>query len=167
MSQIRILPLSVNHADYVAQLPPLFAKMYQEMALNSTSGKLMLGLAEDGENIWLEGLKKLLGRFAFVMVAVDGEKVVGFIHAFISFTPDYLGALKIGTIGHLFVLPDIQKQGIGKQLLLEMEELLAEKDLNSISLQVISGNIPAIGFWKKMGYKEELLQFRKFRNIGH
>jgi GNAT superfamily N-acetyltransferase len=139
----------------------LFTLMYDHMALQTPSNELKLSLAPNGSHLWLEGVKNMLGRLSLIIVAVEDGEVVGFIHGFVHFTPDYFGSLKVGTIGHLFVLPEKQGLGLGKKLLEEAEQWLYSKNIHSIGLQVIFENQPAIGFWKKCGYEQELLQFRK------
>ncbi|MBA3899430.1 MAG: GNAT family N-acetyltransferase [Bacteroidetes bacterium] len=165
MSQVQIIEITNEDSHFLAQVEPLFSLMYEQMALQTPAKKLKLSLVSDGSKLWLEGIKRMLGRMGLIIVAVENEKVIAFIYGHIHFTPDYFGSLKVGTIAHVFVLPEKQGLGLGRELLETMEQWLISKNVHSIGLQVISGNMPAIAFWKKGGYEKELLQFRKMINV--
>jgi ribosomal protein S18 acetylase RimI-like enzyme len=101
------------------------------------------------------------GRYSMVILAKKGESVVGFAHGMLKFLPDYLGGFAIGSITHVYVEDDSRRSGIGKALVNMLEDWFREKKTHSIELQVITGNPAAREFWKKLGYLEELQQYRK------
>jgi len=122
---------------------------------------LMLPLAEGGAAQWLKTAQNTSGKFGIVILARDGEQAVGFAHGMLKFLPDYLGGYAVGTITHVFVDEDSRRYGVGRQLVHELEEWFRMKKVYSVELQVITGNPKAKEFWKDLGYKEELLQYRK------
>lgn len=135
----------------------LFARMYAAM----DEMGLMLPLADDGAQKWLKTARNTAGKFGIVVLAKDGEKACGFAHGMIKFLPDYLGGHPVGTITHVFVDEKARRAGMGKELVMELEKWFRMKKAHSIELQVISGNPVAREFWAKLGYREELSQFRK------
>ena len=136
----------------------LFKRMYSRM----DEYGLMLPLAPDGAEKWLQTAQNTAGRFGLVVLAKIGDKPVGFAHGMIKYLPDYLGGFPVGSITHVFVNDDYTGSGIGKTMVKILEDWFQSKKTHSVELQVISGNLPAKEFWKKLGYLEELLQYRKF-----
>jgi ribosomal protein S18 acetylase RimI-like enzyme len=79
------------------------------------------------------------------VVAVAGPETVGFC----------LGAHK-GTRGHIItidVLGPYRRQGVGSQLLGEVERRMAAGGVNEIGLETATDNRSAIAFWHKHGYR--------------
>lgn len=60
-----------------------------------------------------------------------------------------------GWIHYLAVEPALQRQGLGKQLMAEVEKLLIERGCNKLSLQVRSENDKVLGFYRGLGYGED------------
>lgn len=139
------------------QVAIMFTRMYDRMEEMG----LQLPLAEDGTEKWIKTTQNTSGKFGILVVAREGDKAVGFAHGMIKFLPDYLGGYPIGTITHIFVEEEARKSGIGRELVNELEEWFSTRNVHSVELQVISGNSAGKGFWKKLGYEEELLQYRK------
>lgn len=60
-----------------------------------------------------------------------------------------------GWIHYLAVSPSLQRQGLGKQLMAEVESLLVARGCNKLSLQVRSENEKVLGFYRGLGYGED------------
>ena len=60
-----------------------------------------------------------------------------------------------GWIHYLAVSPTLQRQGLGKQLMAEVESLLVARGCNKLSLQVRSENEKVLGFYRGLGYGED------------
>jgi len=155
--RINIRELTDKQDAVLEEVKVLFQEMYSYM---ETHG-LMLGLASEGAEKWLNGITKGLGRFGVLYLASSNGKLIGFAHGAIRLIPDYLGNLKTGVITHVFVSKEYQAQGTGEELVHELEQWFKEQKVHSVELQVLADNHPAIGFWKKLGYQPELLQCRK------
>jgi GNAT superfamily N-acetyltransferase len=135
----------------------LFTRMYARMEEMG----LKLPLAEGGTEKWLKTAQNTSGKFGIVVVAKDGDQTIGFAHGMLKFLPDYLGGLPVGTITHVFVDENSRHVGIGRELVNELEEWFSTKKVHSVELQVITANPVAREFWTRLGYQEELIQFRK------
>lgn len=145
-----------DHPDWTA-VAALFTKMYARM----DEMGLMLPLADDGAEKWLKTARITSGKYGVLVVAKDDAKIIGFAHGMIKFLPDYLGGYSVGIITHVFVDEKARRAGVGKALVKELEAWFGIKKVHSVELQVITGNPNAQAFWKKLGYSEELLQYRK------
>ena len=58
-----------------------------------------------------------------------------------------------GEIGNIATHPDHRRQGIGKKLLLNLNEVLKIRGVYSVVLEVRVSNSPAISLYEKCGYK--------------
>ena len=122
---------------------------------------LMLTLAGDGPQKWLDSVKKSLGRFGVLYISVSEKEISGFAHGSLRLTPDFLGNKKVGVVTHVFVKDVERREGAGKALVSSLEKWFADQQVHSVELQVLSDNLPALDFWKKLGYQTELQQYRK------
>lgn len=59
-----------------------------------------------------------------------------------------------GNITNMAVAKRYRKQGIGAALMQEMEQRGIKKDVSVFFLEVRESNLPAIGLYEKMGYRE-------------
>jgi ribosomal protein S18 acetylase RimI-like enzyme len=60
-----------------------------------------------------------------------------------------------GWVNYLAVDPELQGQGLGRQMMAEAERRLAELGCPKVSLQVRSGNAGGVAFYRKLGYSED------------
>jgi GNAT superfamily N-acetyltransferase len=90
-------------------------------------------------------------RYAEVLMAVDGETVVGFalfFHSYTTFTCKPCIYLE-----DLFVLPEHRGKGHGKGLLIALAKLAVERDCARVEWSVLNWNEPAIQFYKSLSAK--------------
>ncbi|MDX9907060.1 MAG: GNAT family N-acetyltransferase [Bacteroidales bacterium] len=160
MEKIGFIRLDNSELPDWEVIPALFNEMYARM----DEMGLMVPLAGDGAQKWLRSTRNMAGKFGIVVMARIGEVPVGFAHGMIKFLPDYLGNHSVGMITHVFVKDEARKMGLGKELVKMLEEWFHDKDVHSIELQVINDNLIAQKFWKSLGYKVELTQYRKIRS---
>jgi ribosomal protein S18 acetylase RimI-like enzyme len=154
-----IIIREIPHGDDPAMIKveQLFFDMYAFM----NDHGLRLGLTEKGEQKWLDGIRKGMGRFGVLLVAEQEGKVLAFAHGSVRLTPDYLGNRKVGVITHVYVDGEFRGGGIGENMVKGLEDWFREKEVHSVELQVLSGNKSGIAFWEKLGYPLELKQYRK------
>jgi len=58
------------------------------------------------------------------------------------------------SVNRLAVLPDFQKQGLGSQLIAEVEKRLAARDIHKWVIQIHVNNTQVVPFYEKLGFKE-------------
>ncbi|MED7787521.1 GNAT family N-acetyltransferase [Francisella sp. 19X1-34] len=135
----------------------LFSEMYKYM---DTKG-LVHKLADNGEFLWINTIKKTLGKLNIITIATHEKAVVGFAAGNIRLLPNYLGAKKVGYISHVFVIDSYKNKHIGKKLVKELEDCFVEKSVNVFELEVLAENSSARQFWEKLGYKTDNLRMVK------
>lgn len=139
------------------RIKTLFTAMYEEFI----DMGLLLKPAEHAAEIWFRSVENTLGRFGVLVAARKNGKIIGFAHGSLLMAPAYLEAGKTGVITHVFVDKSHRKSGIAQSLVAEMEGWFRQMNVHSIELQVLTKNHPGKTFWEKLGYGQELLQYRK------
>ena len=67
-----------------------------------------------------------------------------------------------GWINYLAVSPEVQKQGLGRQLMAHVEQALTAMGCTKLNLQVRAGNAQARAFYQAIGYvQDELVSMGK------
>jgi len=107
-----------------------------------------------------EGFTKYLRRNPTTsFVAVDDGRIIGTILA------GHDG--RRGIFHHVSVLPEYQKQGVGKMLVDSAVEALRKEDINKVLIVVFKDNDNGNGFWEHMGFtvREDLYYRNKYINL--
>jgi len=91
-----------------------------------------------------------------VLVAADGEHIVGYCQATISKYPPVLVREKYVEIFDIAVTEKYQRQGIGRMIIDSLRRWYADKDVDRIELKYLTSNKSAEEFWTKMGFKPYL-----------
>ncbi len=90
---------------------------------------------------------------ARVLVAEDEDgAVVGMASLWIK--PDLAHGDTVVEVPTLVVAEGARREGVGKLLMEEIQELAAENDANLIELVATPGNVPARDFYKSLGFVE-------------
>ena len=93
-----------------------------------------------------ESLELLLGENATALVALMGDRVVGYV--------GLTYVLDEGQITNLAVHPDARRRGVGIALMRALELLAREKNLIFLSLEVRESNIAARLLYSSLGWVE-------------
>ena len=80
------------------------------------------------------------------VVAVDGEKLVGYVGS--------QSVLGWADMMNLAVAPEFRRKGIGEELVNQLIDHLQNNDVSCLTLEVRSSNEPAITLYEKMGFCE-------------
>lgn len=89
---------------------------------------------------------ELENPYAIWLVAMEGDTLAGYLG--VQFGPDGGDIMTIATA------PAFRGQGIGKQLLSAMVQILREKQLGWLTLEVRPSNAAAVGLYEAMGFRE-------------
>ncbi|MDQ7825480.1 MAG: GNAT family N-acetyltransferase [Candidatus Eremiobacteraeota bacterium] len=105
----------------------------------------------------LEGIEELLKKEnARIYRAADrAGKLAGFIIVMLACEHQMTGEFQ-AEINDLFVIPEFRRQGVGALLLHKAEQFTRSKGLKYVSVEAISENIPAVSFFQKHGFVEEI-----------
>jgi ribosomal protein S18 acetylase RimI-like enzyme len=61
---------------------------------------------------------------------------------------------RTASVHRLAILPELQKQGLGKKLIAALEEVLRQKGIKKLSAQIHISNTQVIPFYEKLGFQE-------------
>jgi len=90
---------------------------------------------------------------AKVFIAIEDEKILGYIIAKIDEYPPVYLLEKHGAIYDLLVTSKHRKKGIGKKLWLEALKWFKDLGLERIELNIAPNNPESSSFWKKQGFQ--------------
>ena len=107
---------------------------------------------------WRTSLRPLLGRFGFVLVAEGRGALLGFLAGRIRSQPPYFGGQPTGFISDVFVEEAHRNRGTAGALLAASARWFEEREIGRVELQVLIGNSGALEFYRRRGWKEELVQ---------
>jgi len=105
------------------------------------------GLLRPWNNPGKDICRKLRANSDWFLVAVVGSKIVG------SIMIGYEGHR--GWINYLAVDPSLRRQGVGRRLMEQAEELLRKAACPKINLQIRSANKEAADFYASLGYLQD------------
>ncbi len=118
-----------------------------------------------GEAYTEDMLKKVNERNGKVFVAEEGERVIGFVAGVIDEQSelDKLGhkTMKYGDILDLFVEEEFRGTGIGKELMVQMENYFRSQDCEAIMIGVFGPNVKAHKFYEQLGYTDRDYRVQK------
>jgi len=153
---IRVDPDNFSEGHWSA-VELLFQDLHEHM---SESG-LLMPLVKGGANMWRTGAQKSLARFGCLVVAQDGDVILGFGHGSMKLAPAHLGGDAIGSINYFYLKSDLRGAGIGRGMMDALMDWFGEKNVKSVELEVTAGNLIGQGFWSAQGFEKELIQYRK------
>jgi ribosomal protein S18 acetylase RimI-like enzyme len=93
---------------------------------------------------FLDFLRSVGGDLANVLVALDGERIVGYVNPVIDGQEVWIGGVG--------VLPTYRRRGLGRDLMLAGEDFARREGAREVSLEVIEGNYGARKLYEGMGY---------------
>ena len=154
------------------RLRPLWLRLYEHQRAHG----MLLELPPDAFELWRASLQPLLGRFAFVLLAeqqraaessdaAGGPRLaegaaasLGFLAGRVRSQPPYFGGRPAGFVSELFVEEARRGRGVAGALLDASVEWFAARGVARVELQVLVGNAFAREFYRRRGWKEELVQ---------
>lgn len=154
---LEIIEVNRNDNELLLQAEGLWEAFYGSMAGQG----LMIPLAQGGTTEWRRSIEGALGRTMHLVLAMNEARAVGMALGSLRLLPAYLGGKLCGYVNGLYVDPGFRGSGLGRELNAALDEWFASRNVTSVELQVLSGNIAARQFWQKMGYQDELLQMRR------
>jgi ribosomal protein S18 acetylase RimI-like enzyme len=120
---------------------------YDEVVAVWVQAGLELGQSDDRE-----GIEHKLTRDAdLFLVAIDGDTIIGVVMG------TYDG--RRGWVNHLAVSVQYKGQGVGTQLMQEMERRLHEKGCAKVNLLITPTNAAVQDFYQRLGYQRDELIF--------
>ena len=110
-------------------------------------------------------LKKYFRKFFekenyFVILAKEKE-ILGFVSICLKYYPRVYQERKFAYLDSIFVKEKARKKQIGKKLILKAQEILKEKGIRFLELEVYEKNKGAKKFFQKLGFKTLSQKMRK------
>ncbi len=104
---------------------------------------------------------------SLIIIALKDDQAVGFIMGMVEPQTNQFSRYKLhGLIQALYVNPNHRRQGIGQQLVEQLEMAFIEHRVPYCDLSYHPKNITARKFWKKLGFIPAQIISRKFLHSG-
>lgn len=112
---------------------------------------------------WLKSYYRWLNKKnSILLVAELNREIIGYINGRIfKWKWSNTKPFDVGKVGDLAVLKKYRRNGIGKKLMEEFENVLKSRKIKFVELNVTSGNEIAYSLYKKRGYKNYTLTMLK------
>ena len=114
---------SQDDNEIYEKIAKLFVKMHKQFYKLNLSHRLIDG----GELLWINTIKKSLGKLHFIKIVSVNNEIIGFAAGNIRLLPNYLGQKKIGYISFIYIEDNYKDQGLGSKLAIELEKKLSEE----------------------------------------
>lgn len=114
------------------------------------SAGFLASMSAEGRIPKWQQILETLGERAFVFVAEDDGKIIGFVNGMDERenNPQYTGE-----VGGIYLLKEAQRQGTGRKLIQTAARELARRGHASLLLWVLKDNLPARKFYETLGGK--------------
>ncbi len=96
-----------------------------------------------------------------VFVATDGDEAVGTITGRIHTTLPIRVHRKQGNVSNLFVASHYRGRGVAAKLVRELLRWFRGEGIADVYLSVHCGNAPALKLFRKLGFQDYLIDFKK------
>jgi ribosomal protein S18 acetylase RimI-like enzyme len=152
---IKIQPFSEKHTEGVVAL----MNDFRDFLISIDPNGRFRRLPGYGEYALKEELANTTNDRGVLLVALDGDKTIGFSVAFLlkkSREEDSLGTTpsQSGRIEELYITPEYRKKGIASLLMQNMEIFLKEHGCDYILVGVKAYNQNAHELYQHLGYKD-------------
>jgi GNAT superfamily N-acetyltransferase len=91
---------------------------------------------------------------SLVLVALDGDRVVGYSYSLIVGPFNLVKREKYGIIHDMFITPQYRGMGVAKMLFNEIIKWFNSNGVNRVELDVMTRNPMATTFWEKLGFRD-------------
>ena len=153
--------MTIRHATIqdIPQIIPLWrelSEMHGEM-------EPMFKIVDNAEEKFAEYLNLILTKESYsVFVAEIDSKIVGYIIAGISTTPEVFVIRRRLYIQDMMVSPEYRRKGIARKLVGEVFVLAKERDIEKMDLLAAVKNEESNKFWRAMGFEPALNCMTKY-----
>jgi len=91
---------------------------------------------------------------SLVLVALDGERVVGYSYSFIVDPHKLNKREKYGNIHDMLITAEYRRKGIATRMFSGITNWFHSNNINRIELDVMTRNQAASSFWEKLGFTD-------------
>jgi ribosomal protein S18 acetylase RimI-like enzyme len=146
---IKIVKAEEYHISDIGELWSEFIRFHQDVdPIFIPHDNALAGFEE-------EQVQRLMkSEDGLVLVALDGEKVVGYSLSEIKDPPRGLKREKFGYIYDTAVTAGYRRNGIGKKMFDEIIKWFQLKSIDRVELDIATKNQVALSFWEKQGLTE-------------
>ncbi len=156
MSREVIVCYGSEHQDVLERVAFMYKLLYDgERELG-----LSLPLIEGGEWLWYAAMKKSLGKYSEIVIAVDSNQAIGYSAGIIKITAPWYGSRIVGYWDSMYIMEDYRGMGLGDKMTKLLIGWWRSRKAEVIEGERLVVNKSAKGHYERLGFKEELLKYR-------
>jgi len=148
------ISVRLGTAADLPRVQPLWEALYVDQAQQG----MVLAVPPGSFASWRQQLEPVLGRFGCLVVAESAGALRGFVAGRIRPIPPYFGGGTAGFVGEVYTAPEARGRGAARRMLAVAADFFAEGGARRMELQVVPGNEGARAAYRKLGWREELVQ---------
>lgn len=146
--------VSIGIAD-TTHIPQILEVWKGLMAHHVPLDPIFQDTRQDAPAIWEKYMREhMASSDGIVLVALDGEEVVGFLMAQLSDYPPIFENRRHGAIADTAVKEGRRREGIGTLLVGRVMAWFREKGVGRVEVRVAHMNPEGQAFWSKQGFKD-------------
>lgn len=139
---------------------PRVAQLWSMLASSEQALGASIRVNEQSQRSWLASFERHLGRFSFLWVAEQDQKVLGYLLARLNTRPAYVGSDLVGEISSIFVDTAIRRRHAGQALVRIAIDSLSASGARAIEVEAHECNAPARAFWEAQGFAPAARTYR-------
>jgi GNAT superfamily N-acetyltransferase len=117
---------------------------------------------EDMTGEWIKYVEKFIEcDDNLVLVALEGEKIIGYMTGSIKERTPIYKEKRVGIIGDVFVVPEKRRKGVFTGLASEMLRWMRQKGVRYVEHPISSRNDVSMSAWKSMGFEDFMVWTRR------
>jgi GNAT superfamily N-acetyltransferase len=140
------------------QLVQMWADLMNLTAEVNPRYRLRAGADELQHAVFLDLLKR---NDSFVIVAVAGPKLIGFVNGYFAYPSKVFAQSTIGVLENLFVVEPWRRHGIGRELVNRSVAWLKHFGALELHVNVVPKNVASLKFWRAMEFQVHRLAMVK------
>lgn len=91
----------------------------------------------------------------FVLIAEEGGRLpVAYAAASIGPGNGWQVPARLGQVTDCYVVPSRRRRGTARRMAGRLKDLLYERGISTVRLQVAASNVSSLAFWRSMGYED-------------
>jgi len=137
------------------------AALYRDFNLLHAEMGMSIHLVEGGERLWVDSMRKLLGRYAQIIVAEHEKKIVGYSAGVLRVLPPYYGSIVIGYWDSVYIEKEYRRMGLGDGMMGMLLDWWRGKGAVLAEGERLSVNEKVKGNYQRSGFHEEIVKYRK------
>lgn len=138
------------------------AALYRDFNVLHAEMGMSIRLVEGGERLWVDSMRRLLGRYSQIIIGEHEDRIVGFSAGVLRVLPPYYGSIVIGYWDSVYIEKEYRRIGLGDAMMSLLLDWWRQKGAVLAEGDRLSVNENVKGNYVRSGFHEEIVKYRRF-----